>query len=126
MNHEEFKSNDAAILALVRAVAPPDASAATYAVLIAAARQAVDMTSVRADGQVHHDDALAILRCALGGIPRLRAEDIRTVAREAAYAEICKLLGCGAGMDPDTHGAKACDAIADRVAEQLTGRAVKP
>jgi hypothetical protein len=48
------------------------------------------------------------------------ADRVREVVREAAYAAICKLLGCGAGMDDGTSGARAVTAIAERVAAQLT------
>lgn len=50
-----------AIQQLVRAIVPIGQSAATYSVLCAAARGAVEVTSVRADGLVYPADVLAIL-----------------------------------------------------------------
>lgn len=46
-------------------------------------------------------------------------ERVRAVVRDISYIEICKLLGCGGGMDADTSGARAVTAIATRAADQI-------
>lgn len=107
MTHDEFKADDAAILELVRAVCPPDASAATYLVLVNAARGAVDAASVRSDGQVHHEDALAILRKAMGGTGERSMDQIR-----AAVHEACQRFGYALRGDD-------IDAIVERVTADL-------
>jgi hypothetical protein len=52
-------------------------------------------------------------------------ERVREVVLRVADPVVRKLLGCGAGMDPDTSGARAVAAIAARVAEQLAGGEVQ-
>lgn len=109
MNHEEYSSNDQAVGDLVRTVAPRNCSVATYSVLIGAVRGAIHMTAVRADGHVHRDDVLEILRTAMG----VNVERVRGAVREAvkaerfearSYYELCN--------DPGL----AADSIADRAA----------
>lgn len=113
MNHQEYSSNDQAVGDLVRTVAPRNCSVATYSVLIGAVRGAIHMTAVRADGHVHRDDVLEILRTALGGV---NVERVRGAVREAvkaerfearSYYELCNTPGL------------AADSIADRAATLL-------
>ena len=117
MNHEEYKANGDAIRVLIRAVAPLNPSGATYAVLIAAVHQAIDMTSVHADGSVHHDDVLVILQRALSG--QLPAEFTGSTAPPGGpFPRTVTCVWCGnryvsaipADLDKGTCGCNcACD-----------------
>lgn len=96
-----------AIEALVRAVVPRGQTAATYHVLACAARGAVDITAVRADGMVHPDDVLAVLCKAIDSATN--TESIYQRLADLGVTPLQAAQGVRAAMDERTTAATTQD-----------------